>query len=116
MKIGTIIKNTLNKNYSGNIKTLSRKINFSMCENEQKTSDNAPDYLIFGIEENSDVQIGSVWKKEIMREGKKVEFLSINIDDPSFETSLNVAAFLNSFSGDYEIIWRRRQDRPANNA
>jgi uncharacterized protein (DUF736 family) len=64
-----------------------------------------------------DVEVGSAWRKTI-RSGAKVgeEFLTLTIDDPSFPSALNVAAFKNGRPGEWDVGWRRRQDRPSTDA
>ena len=41
------------------------------------------------------------------------KMLSLTFDDPSFAAPLHVAAFQTERPGEYEVTWRRRQDRPA---
>jgi hypothetical protein len=45
------------------------------------------------------VPIGSAWTGDATR-----EFLSIAIDDPSFKTRMNIAAFKNR-EGGYDLTW-----------
>lgn len=54
------------------------------------------------------IEVGSAWTKTMLRgDASGDEFLSITIDDPSFEHALNFAVFRD---GDFaSATWRRRQ-------
>ena len=79
---------------------------------------NSPDYSIIAKSRSGkDVEVGSAWRKTI-KSGAKAgeEFLTLTIDDPSFPSALNVAAFKNGRPGEWDVGWRRRQDRPSSEA
>ncbi len=111
MNIGKIIthKQGERESITGTISTMQVHIpHFWLDKNLQKSGTHHPDYRIMVAgPDNNPVQIGSAWIKET-RDLKK--FLSITIDDPSFQSTLNVAAFRQEDSSDsYDIVWRRRQ-------
>ena len=102
----------------GEIHTLQIDLQFRLASRAEQTSDNSPDYSIVAKNKTGrDVDVGSAWRKTIRTGGRAgEEFLSLTIDDPSFESPLNVAAFKNGRPGEWDVGWRRRQDRPAADA
>ena len=108
-KLNKIVKDGQNQ-IIGNISTLEMNLKFRLAENKNKSSDNAPDYLIVTANNNGDeAQVGSVWIKVIDKLGEDLkEFFSMTFDDPSFPHSLNVAAFPQG-EAHWDIVWRRRQ-------
>jgi uncharacterized protein (DUF736 family) len=108
-KLNKIVKDGQNQ-IIGNISTLEMNLKFKLSENKNKSSDNAPDYLIVTANSNGDeAQVGSVWIKVIDKLGEEIkEFFSMTFDDPSFPHSLNVAAFPQG-EAYWDIVWRRRQ-------
>lgn len=108
-KLNKIVKDGQNQ-IIGHISTLKMNLKFRLVENQNKSSENAPDYLIVTANSNGDeAQVGSVWIKIIEKFGEEPkEFFSMTFDDPSFPHSLNVAAFPQGESH-WDIVWRRRQ-------
>ena len=96
----------------GYIQTLQLKLSFWL-EETYLDGHNTPFYMIVTSSPGGSTQIGAVWKKTFQKPGQPMaEFFSMTFDDPSFPHPLNVAAFKNS-AGEYEISYRRRQDRKA---
>ena len=99
----------------GYISTLIYNFRFKLVAAPTSANPNAPKYHI--VTRNNagiDVVIGAAWVKTIKRGEKEGdEFLTLTFDDPSFPKSLNVAAFKNSDTGDYDVVFRRRQDSGA---
>jgi uncharacterized protein (DUF736 family) len=97
----------------GHVATLLHSFRFHLIRAPKSDNPNAPSYRIVtwsnaGIE----VVIGAAWIKTIKRGDRAgEEFLTLTFDDPSFSRSLNVAAFKNGENDDYEITYRRRQER-----
>ena len=75
----------------------------------------APAYRVIAISDAGvEVDIGAVWVKSMKKPGREgEEFLSLALDDPSFPKRLNVAAFKDPVTGEWNIMFRRRQDRAA---
>jgi uncharacterized protein (DUF736 family) len=99
----------------GEIHSLEIDLQFRLASRSGQTSENSPDYSVIAKSRSGkDVEVGSAWRKRI-KAGAKVgeEFLTLTIDDPSFPAALNVAAFKNGQPGQWDVGWRRRQDRPA---
>jgi uncharacterized protein (DUF736 family) len=60
------------------------------------------------------VEIGAAWLKK-RKDGSGEAFLTITLDDPSFDRPINIAAFPEK-DGGYQISWRRQADRNARQA
>ena len=97
----------------GHIRTLTRDLTIRLAKNKDARSNNSPEWNIFAKNKSGqDVQIGSAWRKLPKSRGLAgEEFLSLTIDDPSFEGPMNVAAFTEDGGKRWDIMWRRRQDR-----
>ncbi len=119
MKIGELKEVTfdLEPGFDGYIRTLDIDLNIELRPNPDKRSEQSPNFLIVTRSPSGHwVQIGNAWKK--LPKGVELagdEFLSLTIDDPSFNRSMNVAAFLRE-DKTWDITWRRRQDRPDTDA
>jgi len=111
-KIGFLeeVQNNGEKEYWGEIKSLTHNLKLRLVANKDfGGSPNAPDYLVLSKSPAGEIQIGNAWLKLLNNPTSNAkEFLSITLDDPSFVTPLNVAAFP---KGDkkYDISWKRRQ-------
>lgn len=108
-----ILKSVRNGSFEelqGEIRTLQMAVKIRCIPEPPKTSDLAPDYKVYALSATGEqTAIGAIWKKRKQQIGDvEFEFLSITIDDPSFPTALNVAAFKNN-QGGWDITWRRRQ-------
>lgn len=99
----------------GAISTLENDISFFAVKLPAATNPNAPSHKLCAWNRNgAEVQIGSAWTKAVKSaERYGDEFLTLTFDDPSFEKPLNVAAFKNAETGDWDIMFRRRQSRAA---
>ena len=99
----------------GELQTLELEMQFWLDSNSASSSEAAPAYTIYAKSRTGRaVQVGSAWKKTIKAQRRAgEEFLSLTFDDPSFAAPLHVAAFQTERPGEYEVTWRRRQERPA---
>lgn len=119
-KLGTMIEvlNNGEIEFDGQIRTLNLSITFRMISNPDQSGTSSPDYLI--LAKNSfghEVQLGAAWLKKPNRFGSdQKDFLSITLDDQSFEKPLNVTAFVQADGKTWDITWRRRQEKPNNEA
>jgi uncharacterized protein (DUF736 family) len=118
-KIGSIeeVLNNGEKELWGYIRTLSFDFKFQMVRNPDQNGMNSPDYLISTKSSQGHlVPVGVAWLKKPKRYGvDQNEFLSLTFDDPSFEKPLYVAAFSQDDGKNWNVTWRRRQER-ANNS
>ena len=115
MKIGELKEVTfdLEEGFEGWFRTLELDLIIQLRPNPDKRSDNSPNFVVLTRTRSGQwTQVGNAWKKTRKKLGMMGEdFLSITIDDPSFDKSINVAAFLRE-EKTWDVMWRRRQDRP----
>jgi len=106
------VRNGTHEELHGEIKTLQLSVKVRFVPEYLKNSDQAPDYKIYAAGTTGEMtEIGAAWKKTKQQPGEPdFEFLSITIDDPSFPTALNVAAFKNK-QGGWDVTFRRRQPK-----
>lgn len=103
----------------GKIVTLAAQIGFAFEKNESR-SENAPAFNVVVNVGGQKIGIGAAWSKKF-REGEREGevFYSLSVDDPSFPSTLNVAAFPTGEVDEdgahlFDIKWNRpRQDRDA---
>jgi uncharacterized protein (DUF736 family) len=97
----------------GDLSTLLHTLRIRLEYLPKTDKPTAPAYRVVawnnaGIE----VVVGRAWLKTMNKTGREgEEFITITLDDPSFPKPLNVAAFKNSDTGNWDIAFRRRQDR-----
>lgn len=103
--IGTFKKD--GAGFTGTIQTLTlkAKVTFDPLE---KRNGNAPDYRAFHIADDFTSEIGAAWKKT-SKEG--AEYLSGNIDDPSFPERINVRLVKTGSEQGYTLYWERQKTR-----
>ena len=97
----------------GEIQTLDLDLSIWLEGRSDTSSDQAPAFSVLTKSRTGKpIQIGSAWKKTI-KTGQRMgeEFLSLTLDNPSFPSALNVAAFKSERPGEWDVTWRRRQDR-----
>lgn len=108
---------------SGNFASLQNSISFKLLPNPRKNSVDSPDLIVRAIgAEGQQVECGGAWWKTPNEPGER--FLSITIDDESFDRPLNFSAFFNreDRGGDgeivkvYDVVWRRPRKKRAPDA
>jgi uncharacterized protein (DUF736 family) len=112
MNIGRLVPGSEAGTFVGNITTRQLGVRLAMRVNGRwkHGDEKSPRYELFSIERHGEVAIGMAWEKTPRDGGDK--FLSISLDDPSFDAPLNVSAFRD---GDgYNIVWQRPKLRPEN--
>ena len=94
--------------YFGRIRTLSLNLEIAIVAVEASDADNAPDYRVLAGDEDGGT-IGAGWKHSSEKAG---EFVSLQIDDPTFAQPIRAYLFQN---GDDEkswsLQWSRQRDR-----
>jgi uncharacterized protein (DUF736 family) len=94
--------------YSGRIRTLSLDLEVAIVAAEASDADNAPDYRVHAGGEAGST-IGAGWKHSSEKAG---EFVSLQIDDPTFAQPVRAYLFQN---GDdkrsWSLQWSRQRDR-----
>ena len=114
--IGTLYTHEDAKGYKqlrGQIQTLDLDLSIWFEPLASRATPDSPHFQVFAKSRGGKpVQVGSVWRKQLTR-GPRAgeEFFSLTLDDPGFAAPLNVAAFKAERPDEWEITWRRRQDR-----
>lgn len=88
--------------YTGTIRTLTMNVKARIVANDRKTSDGAPDFRIFA----GRAELGAAWKAQTNGE-KPRDYLSVQLDDPSFPEPVRAALF--EEEGSAYLVWNRRE-------
>lgn len=94
----------------GDIRTLGFSGNLSIVRERQSSNAKAPTHRVYVLKDDgTQFEIGAAWSQEIKRGNRAgEEFLSANLDDPSFERPLSFAIFQDG-ENTWQATWRRRQ-------
>ncbi|HEV7368957.1 DUF736 domain-containing protein, partial [Arenibaculum sp.] len=87
------------------LRTIKLHLEFQLFPTAERTSDEAP---AFDVVTMDGVHLGAAWERE-SRGG--VAYLSMTLDDPSFEAPLNIAAFERE-GGNWDLVWNRPAAKP----
>jgi len=89
-----------NNSIIGSVRTLS--VSFKVRLNPiERVSRDAPD---FRITAGNNVEIGAAWKA-VSNDGE--EYISVKMDDPSFNAPITAALWPGEKEGDFALIWNR---------
>ena len=103
--IGTFKKS--GNEFQGEIFTLSVQAKgVRIVPETARTGDNAPSHRIFV----GRAEIGAAWSK---RSGEGRDYLSVKLDDPSFNTPIYANLFDDEDGEGYSLIWSRPNGRRA---
>ncbi|MEQ9048098.1 MAG: DUF736 domain-containing protein [Sneathiellaceae bacterium] len=92
--------------YTGQIQTLVLKAKVKLALQENKPSDDAPDYRIFV----GGTEVGAAWKK-IARTSER-PYLAVKLDDPTFPAPIFASLHQAEDGGDgYNLVWSRPKGR-----
>jgi uncharacterized protein (DUF736 family) len=98
--IGTFKKSGEN-GYTGEIVTMSlQKKNVTIVAEEASENENAPSHRVFVAK----IDIGAAWQKS-SKEGR--DYLSIKLDDPSFNAPIFASLFADEDGKTFNLIWSR---------
>lgn len=99
----------------GHITTLTLDCTLLLLPTGEPSGNNRPAYRVHA-EKAADllVEIGAAWLKR-RKDGSGEPFLTVTLDDPSFDKAINVAAFPIE-KGGYQISWRRHTDKDTRQA
>ena len=89
--------------YTGTIRTLTVNVKANIVANDQKTNDNAPDFRVYA----GRAELGAAWKAQTNGE-KPRDYLSVQLDDPSFPEPIRAALF--EEDGVAYLVWNRRDE------
>ena len=87
--------------YVDKIRTLTVNVKARIVPNAQKKSDAAPDFRVYA----GKAELGAGWKTRTNGEESR-EYLSIQLDDPSFPEPIRAALFEDD--GAAYLVWNRR--------
>lgn len=105
MRIGTF--RAADGGYSGQLRTLSLSIEISLVPADPSDSDNAPDFRVVAGEDEGAREIGAGWKHVGEKAG---DYVSLQIDDPSFVQPLRANLFKGDDNG-HVLVWSRPSRR-----
>ncbi|MGZ9051307.1 MAG: DUF736 domain-containing protein [Rhodoplanes sp.] len=98
--IGTF-KKTGNNEFVGEIVTLSVQAkNVRIVPESSRSAENAPSHRVFV----GRAEIGAAWSK---RSGEGRDYLSVKLDDPSFNAPIYANLFDEEGGESYTLIWSR---------
>lgn len=101
-QIGTFTKTKTS--FSGHVRTLTLDVELTIRPAEKSDAENAPDHRIFAAD---DREVGAAWS----RSGEKAgDYLSINLDDPTFTQPLRAALFQSEAD---DKVWNLMWSRPS---
>jgi len=88
--------------YAGTIRTLTINVKARITTNDNKKSDNAPDFRIYA----GQAELGAAWKAQTKGDEPR-DYLSVLLDDPSFSEPIQAALFEDG--GAAYLVWNRRE-------
>lgn len=105
MRIGTF--RAAGGGYNGQLRTLSLSIEISLVPADLSDSENAPDFRVVAGEDEGAREIGAGWKHVGEKAG---DYVSLQIDDPSFLQPLRANLFKDDDDG-HVLVWSRPSRR-----
>lgn len=95
----------------GRVRTLSHRLMIELepIEAGDKRGEGSPDFTCYARDAGELIAIGSAWWKVTERpRAAPLRWLSLTLDDPSFPSALNVAAFPSDDDATlFRIVWNR---------
>jgi uncharacterized protein (DUF736 family) len=88
--------------YIGTIRTLTLNVKARFVANDQKHSEQSPDFrILVGLTE-----IGAAWRKTTE---DQASYLSVRLDDPSLSNPIRAALLEATDDGWMRLVWRRER-------
>ncbi len=93
--------------YVGTIRTLTVNVKARIVANDQKKSEDAPDFRVpdFRVYAGR-AELGAAWKARSNGDAPR-DYLSVQLDDPSFPEPIRAALFEDN--GAAYLVWNRRE-------
>ena len=88
--------------WDGKIRMLSAVLNARFVPNDNRESETAPHFRL--VSEAS--ELGAAWVRR--SSGDNQEFLSVQLDDPTFERPISAALFYEEGGERAQLVWNRR--------
>ncbi|WP_306253325.1 DUF736 domain-containing protein [Parvularcula sp. IMCC14364] len=98
--IGTFSKTE--KGYTGTIRTMTINVKSTFVPNDKNGNDKAPDFRIYA----GGAELGAAWRAK-GKGDKASEFLSVELDDPSFAKPIRAAFFEKHEDNKGVLVWTR---------
>lgn len=116
MNIGRLVRSQSADEFLGNITTRALALSLIMRLNPRWQSSNrdSPKFELFERAKHGEVAVGMAWEKVAqagVNAGRK--YLSLLLDDPSFDAPLSCTAF--ETSDGFDIVWQRPRENSAAN-
>lgn len=87
--------------YTGTIRTMTINVKAQLVPNSDKANDSAPDFRLYA----GGAELGAAWREE-SKDGE-TPYLSVKLDDPSFDSPMRAAFFENEGDGTGVMVWNR---------
>lgn len=107
MRIGTFV--AADGGFAGHLHTLTLDIDLVLVPTEPSDSENSPDYRVIAGSEDEAREVGVGWKHVGEKAG---DFVTIQIDDPTFVQPLRANLFQGDDNG-HVLVWSRPTRREA---
>lgn len=101
MRIGTFM--AANGGFAGHLHTLTLDIDLVLLPADLSDSENAPDFRVLAGEGDAVRDVGAGWKQVGEKAG---DYVSVQIDDPSFVQPLRANLFKGEDNG-HVLVWSR---------
>ena len=105
MRIGTFV--AADGGFAGHLHTLTLDIDLVLLSADPSDSENAPDFRVIAGEGDEAREVGAGWKHVGEKAG---DYVSVQIDDPSFIQPLRANLFKGDGNG-YVLVWSRPSRR-----
>jgi uncharacterized protein (DUF736 family) len=90
--------------YVGTIRTMTINVKTRIVANDKKSNDKAPDFRVYA----GGAELGAAWRERTGGDEPK-DYLSVQLDDPSFSEPIRAAFFENMEEGTGVLVWSRRE-------
>ena len=105
MRIGTFI--AADGGFAGHLHTLTLDIDLALVPADPSDSENSPDFRVIAGEGDEAREVGAGWKHVGEKAG---DYVSVQIDDPSFVQPLRANLFKGDDNG-HVLVWSRPSRR-----
>lgn len=89
--------------WDGKIRMLSAVMNARFVPNDNRESESAPHFRLLSDQS----ELGAAWVRRAGSDNQ--EFLSVQLDDPTFERPISAALFYSESGDRAQLVWNRRQ-------
>jgi len=90
--------------YVGTIRTMTINVKTKIVANDKKNNEKAPDFRVYA----GGAELGAAWRERTGGDEPK-DYLSVQLDDPSFSEPIRAAFFENMEEGTGVLVWSRRE-------